>query len=304
MLAAVDSPLNLAGLAGTLQRDEPMARHTSWRAGGAAAWYYEPVHGDDLVALLKQLPAAGLPPLFVGLGSNLLVRDGGWPGMVVALQRGLRALRQIDQTSVRVEAGVTCAAIARHCARLGLAGGEFLAGIPGTIGGALAMNAGAHGGETWQVVEAVTVVDTHGRRQQRTADHYQVGYRQVSGGEGTWFLDATLRFAPAPAQQVKAEVRKVLSQRRASQPLHKPSAGSVFRNPPGDYAARLIEAAGLKGQRVGNAEISRQHANFILNLGGATAADIEALMNLVRREVAEQSGVVLEPEVRIVGLAP
>jgi len=288
-----------ARLRGTLRRNEPMARHVSWRAGGAARTFYVPADADDLAAFLAALPEAE-PLLFVGLGSNLLVRDGGWPGAIVALTGTLADLA-IDGERVRAGAGLPCPQLARRTARAGLAGLEFLCGVPGTVGGALAMNAGALGSETWEFVESVTTIDRRGERRTRTPDDFTVGYRSVEGPQGEWFLGATFRLQPGDADRSLEIIRANLARRGATQPTQLPNAGSVFRNPPGDYAARLIEACGLKGHCVGGACVSEKHANFIVNTGTATAGDIEALIAQVQATVAREQGVTLVREVRIVG---
>ncbi|ABI57533.1 UDP-N-acetylmuramate dehydrogenase [Alkalilimnicola ehrlichii MLHE-1] len=286
---------------GELRHWEPMARYTSWRAGGPAERLYRPAGLADLVAFLRRLPED--EPLFwCGLGSNLLVREGGLRGTVILTQGGLDALR-VEGEQVHAEAGVACGRLSRYCIRQGLAGAEFFAGIPGTLGGALAMNAGAFGGETWSRVRRVETVDRHGVLRRRGPEDFRVGYRHVSGPAGEWFVAAVLDLEPGDAQAMQARVKALLSQRNRTQPIGEPSCGSVFRNPPGDHAARLIEAAGLKGLRRGAAQVSERHANFIINTGGATPADIEALIEQVRDEVARRHGVTLVPEVHIVGEA-
>lgn len=286
--------------AGTLRQHEPLARHTSWRIGGPAKSYYEPRDIADLAAFLRGLPEEE-PVFWLGLGSNLLVRDGGVEATVIATFRALAGLERLDETQVRAEAGVACPQVARFCTRAGLCGVEFLAGIPGTMGGALAMNAGAFGGETWTRVAAVETVDRHGTLRVRTPDAYRIGYRRVEGPQGEWFVAARLRLEPGDSEAAAARVRQLLDRRQATQPLNQPSCGSVFRNPPGDYAARLIEGAGLKGLRIGDACVSEKHANFIVNLGAARAADVEALIHEVADRVEKAHGVRLQTEVRIVG---
>jgi len=287
---------------GELGYDEPMARHTSWRAGGAARRFYKPADLADLCTFLHDLDPAE-PLLWVGLGSNLLVRDGGFPGTVIFTFGALTALDWLDDNTLRVEAGASCARVARETTRRGLIGMEFLAGIPGTMGGALAMNAGAFGGETWPRVTAVETVDRHGRLLLRKAAEFQVGYRSVAGVPGEWFVAAHLRLERGAAAAAQQRIRELLDRRGATQPTQQYSCGSVFRNPPGDYAARLIETAGLKGTRLGGAQVSEKHANFIVNTGNASAADIETLLLQVQAEVARVHGVYLETEVRIVGEA-
>ncbi len=285
---------------GELSYDEPMARHTSWRAGGAARRFYKPADLADLCVFLQDLDPDE-PLLWVGLGSNLLVRDGGFPGTVIFTFGALTAIEWLDENTLRVEAGVSCARVARETTRRGLTGVEFLAGIPGTMGGALAMNAGAFGGETWPRVTAVETVDRHGRLRRRESAEFSVGYRSVTGVPGEWFVAAHLQLEPGDAEAAQRRIRDLLDRRGATQPTQQYSCGSVFRNPPGDFAARLIEAAGLKGTRLGGAQVSGKHANFIVNTGDASAADIETLLLQVQAEVMRVHGVRLETEVRIVG---
>ena len=288
---------------GELRYDEPMARHNSWRAGGRAKCFYKPADLADLCDFLRQLDARE-PLLWLGLGSNLLVRDGGFPGTVIFTLGALAELEWQDAATLRAGAGVTCAKVARVCARQGLTGLEFLAGIPGTLGGALAMNAGAFGGETWDRVAAVETVDRTGRLHRRQPDEYRVGYRTVTGVADEWFVAARLTLEHGDSAAAQQRIRQLLAQRSASQPVQQNSCGSVFRNPPGDHAARLIEATGLKGKALGGARVSEKHANFIINTGGATAADIETLLNQVQGCVEQAHGVRLETEVRIVGEHP
>ncbi len=295
----VPSPLP-AGLRGTVRWNEPMALHTTWRVGGPADRIYVPADAEDLVALLHSLPAAE-PVMWVGLGSNLLVRDGGIRGTVILTHGALRGLSALDAHTVRAETGVACAKVARFCTRLALRGVEFLAGIPGTLGGALAMNAGAFGGETWTRVVAVETVDRRGVRRERGSGDFEIGYRSVRGPAGEWFLAAHLALASGDGAAMQAHIRALLEQRNRTQPTQQPSCGSVFRNPPGDHAARLIEAAGLKGRCIGGACVSEKHANFIVNTGTARAAEIERLIVFVKETVREVHGVLLQEEVRIVG---
>lgn len=285
---------------GELRFDEPMDRHVSWRAGGKARRFFQPADLADLCAFLRELDQAE-PLLWVGLGSNLLVRDGGFPGTVLMMSGALTGLEWMDAQLLRAEAGVSCAKVARTTSRAGLTGVEFLAGIPGTIGGALAMNAGAFGGETWSHVAAVETVDRRGELHTRTPDEFRVAYRSVSGIAEEWYVAAHLALEKGDAVLAQARIRELLARRGASQPVQQYSCGSVFRNPPGDHAARLIEACGLKGKRLGGAQVSEKHANFIINAGNASAADIETLLLQVQGTVEQQQGVRLETEVRIVG---
>lgn len=282
-----------------LREHEPMSKHTSWRVGGPADRYFTPPNIDALSAFLSGLPA-GEPVYWVGLGSNLLVRDGGVRGTVISTRGVLSGLERRPEGTVIAEAGVPCAKLARQCVRWGLGSAEFFAGIPGTVGGALAMNAGAFGGETWRHVLAVETMDRRGGLHHRDRADYQIGYRSVQGPAGEWFLAAEFRFE-SDSTASSADIRTLLARRKASQPIGLPSCGSVFRNPPGDHAARLIEACGLKGRRIGGAEVSGKHANFIINTGNATASDIEQLIELVRKTVEQAHGVRLQPEVRIIG---
>lgn len=285
---------------GELRYDEPMAAHNSWRAGGVARRFFKPADVADLCDFLQQLDPQE-PLLWLGLGSNLLVRDGGFPGTVIFTLGALNEIEWLDTTTLRVGAGVTCSRVARESAKQGLSGVEFLAGIPGTMGGALAMNAGAFGGETWNRVAAVDTVDRTGQMHARQPDEYRVSYRSVEGAADEWFVAATLRLEAGDALLAQQHIRQLLAQRGESQPVQQNSCGSVFRNPPGDHAARLIEATGLKGKTLGGAQVSEKHANFIINTGTATAADIETLLNQVQGCVEQAHGVRLEAEVRIVG---
>jgi UDP-N-acetylmuramate dehydrogenase len=300
--------VNLQGLRGELRVNEPMARHVSWRAGGVAARTYAPADLADLAAFMRTISATeGL--YFFGLGSNLLVRDGGLCATVVFTHWALRQITLVssgdNKIEIHAEAGIASPKVARMAALHGGQGAEFLAGIPGTIGGALAMNAGCYGGETWDLVSRVTTIGRDGTLRQRARSEYRIGYRSVQGPPGEWFVAANFvvpKGKSADAAEIsRNKIKALLSKRIASQPLQQPNAGSVFRNPPNDFAARLIEACGLKGTRIGGAEISRKHANFIVNTGGASAADIEALIELAQNTVREKFAVELEREVRMVG---
>jgi UDP-N-acetylmuramate dehydrogenase len=284
-----------------VRRNEPLSRHTSWHVGGPAEVFFNPRDRGELAAFLRGVPA-DTPIHWIGLGSNLLVRDGGLQGVVISTHGTLDELSRLNETMVHAGAGVACARIARQCIKWGLGPAEFFAGIPGTLGGALAMNAGAFGGETWQHVRAVETIDRGGHEHRRAATEYHTGYRQVSApASEEWFLAADLAFERRPGAH-ESEVRTLLERRKASQPIGEWSCGSVFTNPPGDHAARLIEAAGLKGFRIGDASVSHKHANFIINHGQASAADLERLISHVRDTVARVHGVALHPEVRIVGV--
>lgn len=289
-------------LTGRLLTNEMLAKYTSWRVGGPARQLYLPAGRDDLLRFLRQQAAAG-DLFWMGQGSNLLIRDGGINGTVINTRGRLKAMALTTATSVTVEAGASCAQVARFCVRKGLTGGEFLAGIPGTIGGALKMNAGAFGGETWNIVNSVQLVNTQGELVSRQAKEFAVSYRRVEWPkqQQEWFLTATLHLTQGEALQSEKKIRELLTKRAQTQPTNLPSCGSVFRNPPADHAARLIELSGLKGHVIGGARVSDKHANFIVNTGRATAADIEALIEYVAEVVVQQQGVRLETEVCIVG---
>ncbi|HET9734152.1 MAG TPA: UDP-N-acetylmuramate dehydrogenase [Burkholderiales bacterium] len=298
--------LRLEGLRGELKHNEPMARHVSWRAGGSAARFYAPADLDDLAAFLRQLPPAE-PLLFVGLGSNLLVRDGGFAGTVVLTHAAGRH-PELVAGHLYADAGVASPKVARFAARHDLAGAEFLAGVPGTVGGALAMNAGCYGGETWEIVERAVTIDRRGALRTRARNEFDTGYRYCALrgdarlGEDEWFAGAWFTLRKGDGAASRARITELLEKRIASQPLSLPNAGSVFRNPPGDHAARLIEACGLKGLERGGARFSEKHANFIVNpKGRARAADIEWLIVQARDTVRARTGVELHAEVRVVG---
>ena len=294
--------IQFQGLRGELRRDEPMSRHVSWKAGGPADRFFAPADLEDLSAFLGQLPPQE-PILFVGLGSNLLVREGGWRGTVILTYAASKRPR-MDDGLLYAEAGVACPRLARFAADHNLGSAEWLTGIPGTVGGALAGNAGCYGGETWNYVERVLMLDRHGARVERSAGDFAIGYRHAGLQSVTdeWFAAAWLRFPAGNRQQSRERIQNLLERRIATQPLQQPNAGSVFRNPPGDHAARLIEAAGLKRFAIGGAQVSEKHANFIVNPDNtATAGEIEMLIGQVQAAVKEKFGVELLREVRIVG---
>ena len=285
-----------------VRRDEPMARHTSWRVGGPADMFFTPRDRLELASFLRSLPRV-TPVYWVGLGSNLLVRDGGIRGAVICTHGAFTRLDRRAQQRVYCEAGVPCTRLARQCGKWEFGLAEFFAGIPGTFGGALAMNAGAYGGETWSFVRSVELIDREGQMHTRDAAEFSVGYRHVVGPTANeWFLAAELEFGARSESEITT-VRELSERRRQTQPLGEWSCGSVFTNPPGDHAARLIEAAGLKGFRIGGAVVSGKHANFILNEKSATARELEDLIRHVQQTVQQVHGVALLPEVRIVGEA-
>lgn len=303
--------MGMAEIRGEMRVHEPMSQHTSWRAGGYAERYYIPADLNDLACFLHDLPADE-PVYVVGLGSNLLIRDGGLRGTVVAVHAQLNDLQLIEQNDlgglIYAGAGVACAKIARFAAKHQLAGAEFLAGIPGTAGGALAMNAGCFGAETWEIVARVQMINQSGEIFVRQPEEYMIGYRSVKlqhaltgVAESEWFAGGYFRLPHGNQAESRQKIKQLLAQRIRSQPLNQPNAGSVFRNPPGDYAARLIEACGLKGFCIGGAMVSPKHANFIVNTGNANATDIEALILLAQDKVKKETGIELIQEVRIIG---
>lgn len=287
-----------------IRADEPMARHVTWRAGGRVTCACFPRDINDLANFMGKL-RHDEPLLMVGLGSNLLIRDRGFDGTAIFTHGAINTLRLEADGAIYAEAGVASPKIARFAANHNFSGAEFLAGIPGTLGGALAMNAGCHGGEIWSFVERVQMLNRKGDLVERTAEDFAIAYRHVGLKTATdeIFVAAWLRFPAGDAATARAQIKSLLEKRIATQPLQLPNAGSVFRNPPGDYAARLIEAAGLKGSTEGGARVSEKHANFIVNPDGkATAAAIESLIGHIQAVVREQFGVELVREVRILGI--
>lgn len=289
------------GFRGELRINELMSEHTSWRLGGPADHYYIPADLADLQHYLSTLDNDA-ELLWVGLGSNLLIRDGGFRGHVIAPFSGLNRLELLDSNEVYVESGVSCAKVARFCQKRDLGNADFFAGIPGTVGGALAMNAGAFGGETWQSVTALTMINRDGELIERKPEEFEVAYREVQFREDEWFAAANFRFARR-AKDEPSNLRQLLQQRNQSQPIGQPSCGSVFRNPQGGFAAQLIEAAGLKGLEFGNVQVSEKHANFIISNANSSAAEVEALIEHIQQTVLAKFDIALQREVHITGEA-
>mgnify|MGYP000046389727 FL=1 len=285
---------------GQLLQHEPLAKYTSWRVGGEAERLYMPVDKQDLQLFLASL-ADDEPVLWLGLGSNVLIRDGGVKGTVINTKGKVKQMHLLDDGRIYVECGVPCAHVARFCSEHGLSGAEFLAGIPGTMGGALKMNAGAFGAETWGLVESVEMMSQGGSISLRNANEFEISYRAVKGADKACFLSAILKLSADIDLAGQDKIKKLLAQRAATQPTNLPTCGSVFKNPEHDFAARLIEASGLKSYAIGGAIVSEKHANFIVNTGTATALDIELLINHVKSEVSRQQGVELQAEVCIIG---
>ncbi len=292
--------LNAQQFAGELLMNEPMSRHTSWRTGGNAEYFFVPANIKDLSQFLGALPK-NIPVMWVGKGSNLLVRDGGLTGIVISVESALGEFIKVTDTEIKVDAGLSCVKAARQAAKEGLSGIEFLAGIPGTIGGALAMNAGAWGGETWVNAVSAETINRQGKINHYQKSDFEIGYRSVSLPTDEWFISATFKLTNADPELIKERIRNMLDERAARQPLGQLSCGSVFRNPEGDHAARLIEAAGLKGYQIGGAVVSEKHANFIVNTGNASASDIESLIQHIANTVRNKHAVDMQAEVKIVG---
>lgn len=288
-------------LRGDWRLNELLSKYTTWRVGGPARRLYCPADIDDLALFLNTL-STDESLFWLGLGSNVLVRDGGLPATVICTLNRLKQLYREQAMCIYAEAGVPCSHVAKYSAHLGWGGAEFLAGIPGTVGGALAMNAGAFGSEMWDIVETVTTINRQGTLLQRKPIEYQIGYRYVKAPEQEWFVAARLRLKPSSSLCSREKIKTFLARRQATQPTHWPSCGSVFRNPEGEYAARLIEACGLKGYTIGNAQVSEKHANFIVNLGSASAREIETLILYIQSVVYQERGYYLVPEVKIVGI--
>ena len=290
-------------LMGELLSNERLADYTTWRVGGPAKFLYKPAGVMDLSLFLQQHSATE-SLLWLGLGSNSLIKDDGFQGTVILTQGCLNGITIKNDVLVRVEAGISCAKMARFCARNHLCGGEFWAGIPGTMGGALRMNAGCSNHETWELVVEVETMTRNGERRVRKPAEFQVAYRHVAGLEDEWFVAATCRLVPGEKEKSLQLIKDLLAHRAATQPTNEYNCGSVFRNPPGDFAARLIESCGLKGKRHGGAMVSEKHANFIINHEGkASAQDIESLIHSVKKIVYEQTGTELIREVHIIGAA-
>jgi UDP-N-acetylmuramate dehydrogenase len=289
-----------------LQENIPLKSLNTWRVGGAAEYYIEPESPERLSAFLSEHAGRFAQITWLGLGSNVLIPDAGLTGLVINTTN-LDALRLLEPNLIYAQAGVTCAKLAKFCAKNQLSGGAFFAGIPGTVGGALAMNAGAFGGETWPLVEQVDVIRLTGEVTRKQASDFNYTYRHVRfldsenpGNSG--FLGAVFKFELVHTQEDGQEkVRTLLKKRNETQPIGTYNCGSVFRNPSGFHAARLIESCGLKGKKIGGAVVSLKHANFIINEDNATAEEIYRLIVEVKNTVFQETGVTLVPEVKFLG---
>ena len=283
-----------------LRFQEPMAKHTSFRIGGPVEVMAFPRNREELAELLKTSALLDCKPAILGAGTNVLAPDEGIDGLVICLKDCLDGMERLDDTRIRVMAGVTMTRAAVFASNLGLGGMEFAHGIPGSVGGGVYMNAGAYGGELCQIVESVEVMDLAGNIRRLSNEQMQFSYRHsVLEDEQAIVISADFRLEPKPAEEIKARMKELKGKRSASQPLDLPSAGSAFKRPAGGYAAALIDQAGLKGYQVGGAGISVKHAGFAVNLGNATAEDVKNLLRQVSDKVFENSGIRLEPEVRI-----
>lgn len=288
-----------------LRFEEPLAKHTSFRIGGGAEIMAFPKNREELAKILKSSILLDCKPIILGAGTNVLAPDEGMPGLVICLKDCMAGMERLDENRIRVAAGVTMTRAAMFSAGLGLSGMEFAHGIPGTVGGGVYMNAGAYGGEIAQICESVEVMDENGDVSIRDCAQMALTYRHsILEEEGGIVLAATFRLIPGDPEEIREKMRQLQHKRSTSQPLDLPSAGSAFKRPVGGYAAALIDEAGLKGYQVGGAAISTKHAGFAVNLGGATAADVKALLREVSDKVYARSGIRLEPEIRIWGEKP
>ena len=283
-----------------LRCSEPMAKHTSFRIGGPAEIMAFPKNCDELAQLLKMSALLDCKTAILGAGTNVLAPDDGLDGLVICLKDCMGGMTQIDETAIRVGAGVTMTRAAVFAAGLGLSGMEFAHGIPGTVGGGVYMNAGAYGGEICQICESVEVMGMDGTLETLTAEQMGFAYRHSRLEEEQGIVvSATFRLTPKPEEEIRQTMRELMAKRSASQPLDMPSAGSAFKRPVGGYAAALIDQTGLKGFAVGKAAVSEKHAGFVVNLGGATASDVKQLLQAVSDKVFAVTGIRLDPEVRI-----
>ena len=280
--------------------EEPMAKHTSFRIGGPVEVMAFPKNADELRELLKAAADLQITPAILGAGTNILAPDEGIRGLVICLKDCLGGMEQLDETHIRVAAGVTMTRAALFAASLGLSGLEFAHGIPGTVGGGVYMNAGAYGGEICQVCRSVEVMDMNGNISTKGCSCMEFSYRHSILEENDGIvLSAIFELEPKPQEEIREKMADLMNRRKTSQPLDLPSAGSAFKRPVGAYAAALIDQAGLKGFCVGGAGVSTKHAGFVVNNGGATAADVKEVLRQVADIVFEKSGFHLEPEVRI-----
>lgn len=280
--------------------EEPLSEHTSFRIGGPCEILAFPKSAGEMGDLLRAAKQTGIEPAFLGAGTNVLARDEGRRGLVICTKDSLKGIERTGETTIRAEAGVSMARLANFAQSLGLNGLTFAHGIPGTVGGGLMMNAGAYGGEMKQVSAATEFMTLDGDLETYSGEAQEFSYRHSAFSEKKGvILAGTFALTPGDPEKIREEMRTLAQKRRASQPLELPSAGSTFKRPQGGYAAALIDQAGLKGLCIGGAAVSEKHAGFVVNLGGATAADVLALVREIRRRVLETSGIQLEPEIRL-----
>jgi len=279
--------------------NESMAKHTSWGIGGCADLFYSPKSREDLVSFLSSIDP-NLPITWIGKGTNILIRDGGIRGVVISTKSFLKEIEKTSKYLYKVEAGVACVELALFCQKNGIGPAAFFSGIPGSIGGALTMNAGSFGMETWDLVKEVEVINETGDISFLEKESFDIAYRTVTFPFRLWFLSCSMSLS-SDEQTTKDNLIELRNQRIKTQPLSEDTCGSVFKNPPGNFAGALIEGSGLKGFKIGSASISEKHANFIVNQGGATAGDIENLINHTRQVVKKNYDIDLQPEVRIMG---
>jgi UDP-N-acetylmuramate dehydrogenase len=290
---------------GELKENVSLSTYTTWYIGGPARYFYRPLDLEDLANFLKYFPEVigDQEVIFLGAGSNVLIRDGGIAGVVICLRGCLNQLELLPSGEIKAEAGATLANLINFCFNLDLVDCVFLAGIPGTVGGALLMNAGAHGYSFWDHVISVETINKDGIIEKHLAKDFKASYRFVEGlKQNEWFVSATLKFAKGDVILAKKKMHDFLQKRKDSQPLSEHNCGSVFKNPPNDFAARLIEDCGFKGKQIGGAKVSEKHANFIVNIGNATSRDVETLMQEIVTTVEKKHGVKLIPEIKILGV--
>jgi len=300
--------MEITNCKGEIRKNELMSKHTSFAIGGPADILASPVDRDDLVMLLKEIRQQGAPYYILGSGTNLLVKDGGFRGVMISLKRmhAIRIEREYrsiggSYVAVQAEAGAPLTTLLAFSLEKGFTGLEFAAGIPGTIGGAICMNAGTGGGAIGDIIESVSILSPEGTVVKKSREEMKFGYRTSSIPAGHLVLDASVILRRDDAEKIKKKVKELIDTRKQRQPWGLPNAGSMFKNPQEESAGRLIETAGLKGRTIGNAQVSDKHANFIVNTGKATAADVLQLMEIVKQAVLEVHGVRLEPEIKVIG---
>lgn len=283
-----------------------LAQYTTWRIGGNAKYFYRPENLAELIYFLQNFSELigneNEKIIWLGGGSNVLIRDSGIDGIVISIRGTLKTIENLPSGEIKIMAGASCNQLVNNCVNLGKTDAVFLAGIPGTIGGALKMNAGAHGDEIWAHVISVETINIKGEIKSRTKNEFTPSYRKISGlSENEWFISAILSFGGNDQNAAKNKMHELLKKRQNTQPLSEYNAGSVFKNPPNDYAARLIESCGLKGKKIGGAKVSEKHANFIVNDGTATSSDVELLIQEIIATVEKFHGIKLIPEIHILG---